>query len=357
MLEREEFDVAEVSLASYARLKAEGDDRFVGLPVALSRMFRHSCIYVRAGIGIEKPEDLRGRRVGAAQLDSTGAVFIKGMLAHDYDVMPDQVQWVVGGLEAPAQIAAPARGHGVVELLGAHESLKTAFDANRIDVIISNHIPSLFGTSDARLVRLFPNYKVVEQNYYKRTGIFPIMHVVAMRADLHRKESSLAPRLYKAFCDARDLAVSSLYDTDALRLTLPWLIDHVEEARNALGKNYWAYGAEENNKAWNALCDYQVEQQLSPQQRWISQFVCHGMMWRDPTYLTLSHAAPTWLRRLARRKKPPRRPLGGEWGAWVSPESSALPLALPVKQRGRHRDDRQQNDGRAIEISRRRKPD
>ena len=94
MLEREEFDIAEVSLASYARLKAEGDERFVGIPVALSRMFRHSCIYVRADAGITKPEDLHGRRVGAVQLDSTGLVFVKGMLAHDYGVTPDQVQWV-----------------------------------------------------------------------------------------------------------------------------------------------------------------------------------------------------------------------------------------------------------------------
>jgi 4,5-dihydroxyphthalate decarboxylase len=264
MLERGEFDIAEVSLASYARLKAEGDNRFVGLPVALSRMFRHSCIYVRAGAGIRTPEDLRGRRVGAAQLDSTGAVFIKGMLAHDHGVTPDQVQWVVGGLEVPGQIDVPARGHGIVEILGSHESLNTAFESNHVDAMISNHIPSLFRRGDPQMVRLFPNYKVVEQSYYKRTGIFPIMHVVAIRADLHREDSSVAPRLYKAFCDARDLAISGLYDTDALRLTLPWLIDHVEEARNEIGQNYWAYGAKENSKAWNALCDYQVEQQLSP---------------------------------------------------------------------------------------------
>jgi 4,5-dihydroxyphthalate decarboxylase len=264
MIEREEFDIAEVSLASYARLKAEGDERFVGIPVALSRMFRHSCIYVRADAGITKPEDLRGRRVGAVQLDSTGLVFVKGMLAHDYGVRPEKIQWVMGGLEAPAHVNAPARSHGAVEMLGLQESLSAAFEAGRIDALISNHIPSLFLKGAPRMVRLFPNYKTVEQAYYKRTGLFPIMHMVAMRADLHREDPQIAARVYKAFCQARDLAVSGLYDTDALRLALPWLIDHVEETRRVLGRDYWTYGAENNRKVWNALCDYQVEQQLSP---------------------------------------------------------------------------------------------
>lgn len=264
MLEREEFDIAEVSLASYAKLKAEGDDRFVGIPVALSRMFRHSCIYVRAGAGITKPEDLRGRRVGAVQLDSTGAVFIKGMLTHDYGVTPDQAQWVVGGLETPAKIGVPARAHGAVEMLGSQDSLSAAFESGRIDALISNHIPSLFLKGAPQMVRLFPNYKAVEQDYYKRTGLFPIMHMVAMRADLNRKEPHAAERMYQAFSQARDLAVTGIYDTDALRLTIPWLIDHIEETGGVLGRDYWAYGGRENSKAWNALCDYQVEQQLSP---------------------------------------------------------------------------------------------
>jgi 4,5-dihydroxyphthalate decarboxylase len=263
MLEREEFDIAEVSLASYARLKAEGDKRFVGIPVALSRMFRHSCIYVRADAGIAKPEDLRGRRVGAAQLDSTGVIFVKGMLAHDYGVTPDKVQWVVGGLETPAHVNVPARGHGAIEMLGPQESLSAAFESGRIDGLISNHIPSLFLKGAPQIVRLFPAYKAAEQDYYKRTGLFPIMHMLAMRADLHRNEPQVAPLVYEAFCRARDLAIAGLYDTDALRLALPWLIDHVEETHRVLGRDYWTYGAEANRNVWNALCDFQVEQQLA----------------------------------------------------------------------------------------------
>lgn len=263
MLEREEFDIAEVSLASYARLKAEGDRRFVGIPVALSRMFRHSCIYTRAGAGIEKPQDLRGRRVGAVQLDSTGVIFIKGMLAHEYGVKPDRVQWVVGGLEVPAEVKAPARGHGDVERLTPHETLKTAFDRGAIDAVISNHIPSAFLQGAPEMVRLFPDFKAVEQAYYRRTGLFPIMHILAMRAERHREQPQAAASIFDAFCRARDIALGGLYDTDALRLALPWLIDHVEEARRLLGADYWTYGKEANRAVWDAFCGYQVEQQLS----------------------------------------------------------------------------------------------
>jgi 4,5-dihydroxyphthalate decarboxylase len=276
MLDREEFDIAEVSLASYARLKAERDERFVGIPVALSRMFRHSCIYLRADAGITKPQDLRGRRVGAVQLDSTGVIFIKGMLAHDYGVAPEQVRWVVGGLETPAYVKAPERGHGAVEMLGPGDSLCAAIGRGDIDALISNHIPSLFLNGARGIVRLFSNYKAVEQDYYRRTGIFPVMHTVAIRADLYREDPRVAARIYDAFCQARDLAVAGLYDTDALRLTLPWLIDHVEEARGVLGRDYWTYGAKSNQGVWSAFCEYQVEQQLSPRKVGLDELFVAG---------------------------------------------------------------------------------
>ena len=263
MLEREEFDVAEVSLANYTQLKAKGDSRFVGIPVALSRMFRHSCIYVRAGAGIANPEDLIGRRVGVAQLDSTGIVFTKGMLSHDYGVKSDQPRWVIGGLEKPAMPKAPPAGHGEVETLGPDETLVAAFMAGKLDAIVSNHIPSPFLAGDPGMLRLFTNYKAVEQDYFRRTGLFPIMHTVAIRAEVYAAYPEVAPKLFAAFSAARDRAVADLYDTDALRVALPWLIDAIEESRRVLGPDYWSYGAEINRKVWDALSGYLVEQQLA----------------------------------------------------------------------------------------------
>lgn len=264
MLDHEEFDVAEVSLANYMQLKAKGDTRFVGIPVALSRMFRHSCIYVRSDGDIHKPEDLVGRRVGAGQLDSTGVVFIKGMLSHDYGVTPDRVQWVVGGLEAPAKAKKPPTGHGIVEELGADQTLVDAFKTGRVDAIISNHIPSLFLAGAPEMRRLFADFKSVEQDFFHRTGVFPIMHIIAIRADVHAADLTIAPRLYTAFCTARDRAIADLYDTDALRVTVPWLIDAIDEARRILGRDYWCYGAKANHRVWETLSNYLVEQHLAP---------------------------------------------------------------------------------------------
>lgn len=263
MLEREEFDVAEVSLANFTQLKASGDTRFVGIPVALSRMFRHSCIYVRSDSGITKPEDLVGRRVGVAQLDSTGLVFIKGMLANEYGVTPDRVMWVAGGLETPTKPKIPLNGHGRVEALDDGETLLSAFKKGAIDVIISNHIPSMFHDGAPLMQRLFKDFKSVEQDYFRRTGLFPIMHTVAMRADVYNQHPEAALSLFKAFCKARDHAVADLYDTDALRVAVPWLIDAIDESRRVLGSDYWSYGVESNREVWEALTKYLVDQKLA----------------------------------------------------------------------------------------------
>ena len=264
MLEREEFDIAEVSLSNYARLKAEGDNRFVAIPVALSKMFRHSCMYVRAGSGIDVPADLIGRRVGVSQIDSTGILFIKGMLQHEYGVAPSQMNWIVGGLEA--SMAAPKRlpqNHGTIECLPEGRTLMEEFAVGRLDAILSNHMPSNFKAGSSDIHRLFKKFRTVEQDYYGRTGIFPVMHVVALRSDIHQRHPFLAKALYDAFSRARDIAVEGLYDTDALRLALPWLIDHLEEATAILGIDFWSYGLKPNYAAWHAICRYQVEQGIT----------------------------------------------------------------------------------------------
>ncbi len=261
ILESDDFDLGEVSLASYVRLVSQGDQRFVGLPVPLSKMFRHSCIYVRAGSGINAPHDLIGKRIGAPQLDSTGIVFIKGMLSDEFGIGPEQIQWVLGGLEAPA-VAPKAfpQKHGKVEVLGDDDTLVRALDEGRVDAILSNHLPSSFRAGSPRIGRLFTDFKAIERDYFVRTGILPVMHVIVIRERVHRADSTVAPRLYHAFRAARDLAVDGLYDTDALRLSLPWLIDHVEEARRTFGLDFWSYGLAANRKAFEAICRYQVEQ-------------------------------------------------------------------------------------------------
>jgi len=267
MLDDKEFEISELSLASYTTLKARGNCPFVAVPVALSKIFRHSCIYVRAGAGISKPEDLRGKRVGTSQWSSTGLCFMRGMLQHDYGVKAEDMHWFMGGLNTfteppliPLNLPSPIK----LDFLSAGQTLEKMFEAGELDALLSLYIPNLFLNGSPRIARLFANFKEVEQDYYRRTQIFPIMHTVVIREDVHTQHPWIVRSIYKAFCEARDIAVNGLYDTDALRLTLPFLIDHVEEAWRVFGKDYWPYGLEPNRPTWEAIGRFVHEQGLAP---------------------------------------------------------------------------------------------
>jgi 4,5-dihydroxyphthalate decarboxylase len=267
MLEKREFHVSEMSLASYVTLKGRGDCPFVAIPVALSKIFRHSCIYVRTDSGIHEPKDLKGKRVGTTQLGSTGVIFLNGMLQHEYGVTIRDIDWFIGGLNTSTQrplIPLNLPEQVKVQFLPAGETLEGLLNRGEIDALFSLYFPELFLNESPHIHRLFPNYKEVEQNYYRRTRIFPIMHTVVIRDDVHREHPWVAKTLYQMFGAARDLALDGLYDTDALRLSLPWLIDHLEDTWHVFGKDFWSYGLEPNRPTWQAIGRYVHEQGLSP---------------------------------------------------------------------------------------------
>jgi 4,5-dihydroxyphthalate decarboxylase len=267
MLDKQEFDASEMSLASYTALKGRGACPFVAVPAALSKIFRHSCIYVRTGAGIDRPEDLRGKRVGTSQWSATALVFMRGMLEHDYGVKAADMHWFMGGLRAfvePPLIALDLPKTIRLDFLSKGQTLEGMFAAGDLDALLSIYMPQLFVDGSPSIARLFPNYKQVEQDYYRRTGIFPIMHTVVLRADVHRAHPWAARSIYQALVKARDLAVDGLYDSDALRVALPWLLDHVEETRRVFGPNFWAYGLGPNRPTYEAIGRYVHEQGLSP---------------------------------------------------------------------------------------------
>jgi 4,5-dihydroxyphthalate decarboxylase len=267
MLDDREFHVSELSLASYVSLKGRGECPFVAVPVALSKLFRHSCIYVRTDAGIETLADLKGKRVGTTQYGSTALVFMRGMLQHDYGVAPSDLHWFMGGLNTPTE--HPLIGLNLpkdvrLDFLKPGQTLEDMFEAGGLDALLSIYIPSPFRKGSPRMARLFPSFKQVEQDYYRRTRVFPIMHTVVLREDVHRQHPWAARSLYQAFRAAKDLAIEGLHDSDALQVTLPWLLDHVEEAWRVFGRDFWSYGLEANRPTLAALGRFVHEQGLSP---------------------------------------------------------------------------------------------
>lgn len=267
MLDHQEFDVAELSLASYATLTARHASPFVAIPVMLSKLFRHSCIYVRKGAGIETPQDLKGKRVGTTQYGATAIVYIKGMLNDEYGVKPEDLHWFIGGLSTPTEpplVPLNLPGKIALEFLPRGQTLEAMFAAGQLDALFAILLPRMFLAGSPQIARLFPNHRDIEEDYYRRTKILPIMHTVVIRKDVYTAHPFVAASLYRAFCESRDLAIAPLYDTDALMVSLPFLIDHIEASRRVFGDDFWAYGLEPNRASLDALCRYVHEQGLAP---------------------------------------------------------------------------------------------
>ena len=266
LLQPTDFGAAEMSFSNFIALRAKPDCPMVGIPVILSKMFRHDCLYVREGAGIEKPEDLKGKRVGTIRYASTGIVYMKGFLQHDYGVHARDMHWFIGGLEAPVKSERPPGTPADVQitLVPETQTLDELMEAGEIDAMMVLQLPPSFTAGNPHIRRLFRDFKRVETDYFRRTGIFPVMHVVAIRKTLYDANPFVAKSLYQAFDRARDRALHGLYDTDALHLSLPFLIDHIEETRALFGKDFFAYGVGPNRTGIEALCQYLHEQNLTP---------------------------------------------------------------------------------------------
>jgi len=247
-----EFDASEMSLSSYTILRSEGDERFIAIPVFPSRVFRHSAVYLREDSPVAKPEQLKGRRVGVGDYQMTAAVWVRGFLQHEYGVRPEDISWVVG---KPIRAIKPPEGIRL-EVLSGERTLETMLQQGEIDALVSVMLPRKLGNG---VRRLFGDFRSVEADYYRRTRIFPIMHTLALKRTVYEKDPWLAVSLYKAFCKARDLAQHWLYDTDALPVTLPWVIDEVEKSRDVP----WDYSVEGSRPTLEALVRYLDEQKLT----------------------------------------------------------------------------------------------
>ncbi|MFO1396895.1 MAG: ABC transporter substrate-binding protein [Burkholderiales bacterium] len=269
MLRHREFDVAEMSLSSYTVSLFREPRRFIAIPVFPSRMFRHSSIYVNAGAGIREPKDLIGKRVGCPEYQMTAPSWIRGIMAEHYGVPVDSVTYVTGGEESPGRsekIALDLPPSIRVERIGPTQTLARMLAEGEIDALYTARAPSSFRAQDGRVRRLFTDYGRVEREYYRTTGIFPIMHVVALRRDVYEANRWIAQSLYKALVEAQRRVYEDFHETAALKAMLPWLVEHVEEAEALMGPDFWPYGLERNHATLATFLRYSHEQGLSKRQ-------------------------------------------------------------------------------------------
>lgn len=270
MVRNRAFDVAEMAgmyfLGRKAQRPAPGEFPFIGLPVFPSRRFRHGFVFVNADAGIEQPRDLEGRRIGILQFRNTASIWVRGILQNEYGVDLDTVEWVEGGLNLPASAPFNAGTRLEFEMhrppdlthLDRDQTLSDALADGRIDALISPRVPTSLRSDAVR--RLFEDYPAEERAYYRRTGVFPIMHLLVMRQDLHDEHPWVAESLYDAFVASRDRALELLHRSGAAKTMLPWQISQLEEAEGLLGRELWSYGLESNRVALETLLTYLVQQ-------------------------------------------------------------------------------------------------
>jgi len=267
MLRHQEFDVAEMSLSSYTVSLFREQRHFVAIPVFPSRFFRHSCIYVNAKAGIKEPKDLIGKKVGNPEYQMTAPVWIRGILQDEYGVPADGVTYCTGGEEEPNRVEKlklDLPPNIKVKPIGPGETLAALLRDGGVDALYTARMPSTYKAGGGGAVRrLFEQYMEVEQAYYRKTRIFPIMHTVAIKRSLYERHPWIAMSLYKAFAKSQKETYDDLYVTAALKAMLPWLTKHVEDARELMGDDFWPYGFAPNREALATFLRYHHEQGLS----------------------------------------------------------------------------------------------
>ena len=273
------FDISELSISSYSISVARGEPHYIAIPVFLSRAFRHTSIYVRNDRGIERPADLKGRKIGIAEYQLSANVWFRGIFEEEYGLKPSDVHWVRGGMNTPGRpekikLDLPAEINIVSAPEGA--TLNGMLAEGEIDGFVGPRSPRCFEEGHPKVGRLFEDTVGEAEAYFSKTGIFPIMHVLGLRRSLAEQHPWLPGALQKAFTQAKAVSDELLYDTSATKVSMPFVEDNLARARKLMGRDFWSYGVEANRKTLDTFLRYHFEQGLSPRRVQVDELFHSG---------------------------------------------------------------------------------
>jgi 4,5-dihydroxyphthalate decarboxylase len=261
-----DFDVAELSFNSYLMTTSRGVCPYVAVPAFVSRHFRHSAIYIRTDRNIRGPADLKGKLVGLPEYQQTANVWMRGIFKEEYGVDPSDIHWRTGGQEEPGRDErTPLKlGNGVdLQPIPSDKTLNKMLVDGELDAVFSAREISSFVNGAPNVGLMFPNYREAEMEYYKRSGMFPIMHLIGIRKTLVEKYPWLPGTVYKAFVQAKKIAVNEMKEMSATKITLPWPEVYVQDAVKLMSEDFWRYGVAENARDIETLSRYSFEQGLA----------------------------------------------------------------------------------------------
>jgi 4,5-dihydroxyphthalate decarboxylase len=259
----EDFDICECSLSSFTVKTADGNCPYVGVPAFVSRMFRHTSIYVRTD-RIKKPEDLKGKRVGVPEYQLTANVWARAILEDDYGVAPKDIHWIRGGIEhagRPEKISIKLPDGVRLDSAPEGKTISELLAKGEIDGFIAPRPPTTM--NEPNVGWLFRDPVAAAKDYYKRTSIFPIMHLIGVRKTLADKHPWLPAAVLKAFEQSKAKGLAALLDTSATKVTMPFVEERMAETRELMGEDFWPYGLEANRKQLEVFLRHHHSQGLS----------------------------------------------------------------------------------------------
>jgi 4,5-dihydroxyphthalate decarboxylase len=276
-----DFDVTEISSSTYMMTLSRGESPYIAVPAMVSKVFRHSAFFVRKDRGIRVPQDLVGKKIGLPEYQMTACLWGRGIIQDEYGVQPKDIKWFTGGLEQPGRherarlTVDPAVS---ITPIPTDQTLNQMLSDGEIDGLLTGRNPSCFG-KNPQIVHLFENFREVEAEYFRKTKIFPIMHMVAIRKTLLETNPWLGVSIYKAFLQAKELAVADLFEAGLNFVTLPWVYDELNKARAMMATNdYWSYGVEANRAAIEAMARYSYTQGLSQRHLKVEELFAPGTL-------------------------------------------------------------------------------